>query len=83
VLEFRDDIARRRPLEQPGVNEDGARLELELAHVRARCHACGQVYLPDHHLLLCPGCGSTEGEVLGESALRIDSMDVEEDQGGP
>jgi hydrogenase nickel incorporation protein HypA/HybF len=56
---------------------EGARLELALVHVRARCRACGALYAPVHHLLLCPGCGSTDGEQLGETGLRIDSIEVE------
>jgi hydrogenase nickel incorporation protein HypA/HybF len=66
-----------------GTAAAGARLELELVHVRARCLGCEHVYLPEHHLLLCPSCGSTEAETLGESALRIDSIDVEESSSVP
>jgi hydrogenase nickel incorporation protein HypA/HybF len=55
-----------------------ARLELELVRVEARCRACGATYLPEHHVLLCPRCGSTDGEELGETGLWIASIDLEE-----
>lgn len=60
-----------------GTAAEGARLELELVHVAAKCRACGAEYLPEHHLTLCPTCGSTDGELLGETGLRIDSVEVE------
>ena len=59
-----------------GTVAEGARLELRVIHVEARCRACGRAYAPEHHLLLCPGCGSTEGELLGQTGLRIDALEV-------
>lgn len=56
-----------------------ARLEIELVHVEARCRACGATYLPEHHVLLCTGCGSTDGEELGATGLWIESIDVTDD----
>ncbi len=55
----------------------GATLELRLIHVEARCLACGAVYRPEHHLLLCPGCGSADGELLGQTGLGLDTVEVE------
>ncbi len=60
-----------------GTPAAAARLELELEHVRARCHGCGAVYLPDHHVTLCPDCGGTEADLLGEPGLRVDRVEVE------
>jgi hydrogenase nickel incorporation protein HypA/HybF len=60
-----------------GTIAEGAQLELDLRHVDARCTACSATYLPDHHLLLCPRCGSTAGELLGPTGLAIQTMDVE------
>jgi hydrogenase nickel incorporation protein HypA/HybF len=60
-----------------GTNAEGARLLLELIHVEARCRACGRTYAPEHHLLLCPACGSTDGEQLGRTGLAITSIEVE------
>ncbi len=59
-----------------GTPAEGAALELELVHVAARC-VCGEEYLPEHHLTLCPVCGSIEGELLGETGLWIDSIEVQ------
>jgi hydrogenase nickel incorporation protein HypA/HybF len=58
-----------------------ARLEVELVHVRGRCRACGDTYLPEHHVLLCPRCGSTDGEQLGETGLWIASIDLDDGLG--
>jgi hydrogenase nickel incorporation protein HypA/HybF len=60
-----------------GTPAEGARLELWLVHVEARCHGCGQSYAPEHHLLLCPRCGSTDGTLLGRTGLWIESLEAE------
>lgn len=59
-----------------------ARLEIELVHVEARCRACGATYLPEHHVLLCTRCGSTDGEELGATGLWIESIDVTDEATG-
>lgn len=60
-----------------GTSAEGARLLLELIHVEARCRTCGDTYAPEHHLLLCPMCGSTDGEQLGRTGLAVTSIEVE------
>jgi hydrogenase nickel incorporation protein HypA/HybF len=60
-----------------GTRAEGARLELRLIHVEARCRACGTQYAPEHHVLLCPSCGSTDGEELGQTGLGIEALDVD------
>jgi hydrogenase nickel incorporation protein HypA/HybF len=60
-----------------GTAADGARLELRLLHVEARCRGCAAVYRPEHHVLLCPGCGSADGELLGRTGLGLDELEVE------
>lgn len=54
-----------------------AELQLKLIHTEARCCSCNTVYKPEHHLTLCPDCGSTEAALLGPTGLGIDSMDVD------
>jgi hydrogenase nickel incorporation protein HypA/HybF len=54
-----------------------AALVLSLVHVEARCRACAEVYVPEHHVLLCPRCGSTDGEELGETGLWLESVELE------
>jgi hydrogenase nickel incorporation protein HypA/HybF len=60
-----------------GTGAEGAILELRLVHVEATCQACSSTYAPEHHLLLCPACGSVEGELLGSTGLGIDSVQVD------
>jgi hydrogenase nickel incorporation protein HypA/HybF len=60
-----------------GTPAEGALLALKLTQVQARCLACRDTYAPDHHVLLCPRCGSTHGELLGQTGLSIESLDVE------
>lgn len=60
-----------------GTRAVGARLELELVHLRARCSSCAAEYAPDHHVTLCPRCGSTDAELLGRRGLGIHELDVE------
>lgn len=61
-----------------GTPAQGAALVLEAEHVAARCLDCGATYLPEHHLTLCPSCGSTRGEVLGQVGVFIEAIDVGE-----
>ena len=59
-----------------GTAAEGAALDLTVTHVSARCAGCGAEYLPEHHLLICPACGATEGELLGRTGLGIDVIEV-------
>jgi hydrogenase nickel incorporation protein HypA/HybF len=61
-----------------GTAAEGARLEIELVHVRARCLGCGEIYLPEHHVLVCPHCEATEGEELDATGLSIASIDLDD-----
>ena len=60
-----------------GTPAEGARLDLRLIHIEALCLHCGRKYAPEHHLLLCPACGSTDGDELGTAGLGIDSLEVD------
>lgn len=60
-----------------GTVAEGAKLELTTLWLEADCAQCGKRYKPDHHVLLCPHCGSIEGNVLGEPGLRIEAIEVE------
>lgn len=60
-----------------GTLAEGAKLALEVTHVDARCRHCQRVYPPEHHLLLCPGCGSTEAELLGQTGVGLTRLEVE------
>ena len=60
-----------------GTPAEGARLDLRVVRLSARCGACGDVYEPDRHVLLCPRCGSADGERLGAAGVGIESMDID------
>lgn len=66
-----------------GTPAEAARLALALVHVEARCRACGAIYRPEHHVLLCARCGSTDGEELGETGLWIESIELDDGGSGP
>lgn len=59
-----------------GTEAEGAELDFDLVHVEARCGACGTIYRPEHHVLLCPACGGLEGEELGERGIRLDAIEL-------
>lgn len=65
-----------------GTPLDHAQLTLRVEHVSARCLDCGALYLPEHHLTLCGACGSSRGEILGETGLWVDEVDVVDGVGG-
>ena len=65
-----------------GTPAAAAELRVELEHVAARCRACGARYLPEHHVLLCTRCGSTDGEELAPTGLWIESIDLDGLDGG-
>jgi len=60
-----------------GTAAEGAELDLDLRWVDARCKRCSRIYRPEHHLTLCPACGHTDGDLLGETGVAINSIDVE------
>jgi len=61
-----------------GTPAEGARLELRLDHVAARCDECGSIYLPTGHLTLCPRCGCPDAKLTGKVGAGIDALDIEE-----
>jgi hydrogenase nickel incorporation protein HypA/HybF len=71
-----DAIAFHFAAHAKGTPAEGAKLDLELRWVEARCNGCSKVYKPDHHVTLCPDCGSTEAELLGETGIAIESIEV-------
>jgi hydrogenase nickel incorporation protein HypA/HybF len=60
-----------------GTPAEHAALDLRLVHVQARCRACAHLYAPEHHVLLCPSCGSTDADVLGETGLKIETVEMD------
>ena len=60
-----------------GTLAEGAALHLETHHVPARCKSCLETYLPEHHLLLCPHCGGTDGELLRPTGIGLSAIEIE------
>ena len=56
---------------------ESARLEFELLHLSARCRACDMVFLPDHHVRLCPACGSTDATLEGRPGVHVEDIEVD------
>lgn len=56
---------------------ENAFLDLKLEHVSAQCNACGQVYPPEHHLTLCPECGSSDARLLSRTGIGIETIEFE------
>jgi hydrogenase nickel incorporation protein HypA/HybF len=73
----RDSLASHFAAHARGTPAEGARLELRVEHIEARCSGCGTSYAPDHHVLLCPRCGGTDAELLGTPGLGIDAIEVD------
>jgi hydrogenase nickel incorporation protein HypA/HybF len=71
-----DSLAFHFAAHARGTPADGARLELRLERVHARCRACGGTYAPEHHVLLCPTCGDTDGELLGRTGLGLETLEA-------
>ena len=60
-----------------GTRAEGAQLDLRLVRVDARCRRCATLYAPEHHLLLCPVCGSSAADLLGQTGIGIETLEVE------
>ncbi|MDC0720861.1 hydrogenase maturation nickel metallochaperone HypA/HybF [Nannocystis bainbridge] len=60
-----------------GTLAEGARLVLSVSRIEARCGDCDLVYEPEHHVLLCPRCESTEAVLAREPGLGVESIEVE------
>ena len=57
-------------------------VELEIVDVPAAgsCRACGSESRLDGFPLICPACGSADLEVVAGEELRVESLDVEEEE---
>jgi hydrogenase nickel incorporation protein HypA/HybF len=74
----RESLAMHFTAHARGTVAEAARLELELVHVAARCRACGAIFAPEHHLVLCPACGGADAALLGETGLGLRALEVVE-----
>ena len=58
-----------------GTVADGARAELVLVPVRARCRGCGAVHEATEPVLGCSACGSIDVEQSGGDELVLESLE--------
>ncbi len=56
----------------------GARLEIEVLPITARCLDCGTEYQSMNIPLVCSHCGSNVAEILSGSEVYLDSIDFDE-----
>jgi hydrogenase nickel insertion protein HypA len=63
-------------LHAKGSPAQGAELALQVVHVRAQCSDCGLIYKPEHHLTLCPTCGSVDATLLDPLGVALTRMNV-------
>ena len=55
----------------------GAALDFLVVTIEARCRRCGASFTPDHHLVLCPRCGSADDADLSHpTGFAIDRLEV-------
>lgn len=72
-----DSLQVHFDIQAAGTIAEGAKLELAISRVLARCAACGNTYPPDHQITVCPACGCTDATLLGRVGLGIDSVEIE------
>ncbi|MFO0760523.1 MAG: hydrogenase maturation nickel metallochaperone HypA [Byssovorax sp.] len=73
----KESITMQAAAQAVGSIAEGAAIDLDVFHVEARCSTCGEVYRPEHHLLLCPKCGGTDAALLREVGIGVQAIDVE------
>ncbi len=64
-----------------GTIAEGAELAVTHVSPRSRCTSCGEEFEHDKWDLTCPKCGSFFCDVLAGRELRIDSIDIDTDEG--
>jgi hydrogenase nickel incorporation protein HypA/HybF len=63
-----------------GTPVEGAELVMNVVPAAGRCRACGEESVLDGWPLLCRACGSADMAVTAGEELRVESLDVEEEE---
>jgi hydrogenase nickel incorporation protein HypA/HybF len=63
-----------------GTPVEGAELVLDVIPATVRCRTCGEESELDDWPLLCRPCGSADLAVIAGEELRVESLDVEEQE---
>ncbi len=56
---------------------EGAELLVEIIPVRGQCHDCGEEFLLEELLFLCPNCKNPGIKVIQGDELLLESLEVE------
>ncbi len=59
-----------------------ARLAIETVPFTIRCRSCGATSTPADGMMLCPHCGSTEGEITGGTEMRVLEVELDDAEEG-
>ena len=60
-----------------GTALEGSELKIEEIAPEAFCRVCGEVFNPDEHERICPGCGMSDYEILHGEELTIKELGFE------
>ena len=60
-----------------GTIASGAELNLEIVPVKGRCRKCGEVFIVEDFLYICPQCHGGDIEITGGTELRIKDIEVD------
>ena len=59
----------------------GAAVHIRTEPLAVRCRGCGREFGPEGISLRCPGCGSADVDVTRGNDLRLESLEVADDDG--
>ena len=60
-----------------GTMLEGAKLEIEEVPVRCKCKECGEEFIVDSFIFICPECKSTDLEQLSGNEFMVHNMEVD------
>ena len=60
---------------------EGTRLEIECVSVKASCSACGKTFDVNGYAFICPGCESSDVNVVQGQELDISYIEIDDENG--
>lgn len=57
---------------------EGAKLEMESIPIKMRCSSCGDEFLVEHNIFICPNCESSKLEIISGDELIIKNIEGED-----
>ena len=61
-----------------GSRSEDAALDVEYVPIKMKCQSCGQEFIVDDHLYICPECEQTELEMLEGMEILLESIEGEQ-----